>query len=35
MQRDHAENRSQENANTILTFKRDSPGTEPIEMMIT
>ena len=33
MQRDYIENRYQENANTILTFKRDSPETEPIEIM--
>jgi hypothetical protein len=33
MQRDHVENRPQENVNTILTFKRDSPETEPIEIM--
>jgi hypothetical protein len=31
--RDHVENRSQKNANTILTFKRDSPETELIEIM--
>jgi hypothetical protein len=33
MQSDYAENRSQENVNSILTFKRDSPEAEPIEIM--
>jgi hypothetical protein len=33
LQRNYTENRPQENVNTILTFKSDSPDTEPIEIM--